>query len=63
MIRGNPASQQLAGASPSSSKAVIGRALLHGLVVDGAALAHRADLLRAVRALAAGGLFNEAVAV
>ena len=63
VIRGNPASQQLAGGSPSSTKAVIGRALLHGLVVDGAALAHRADLLRAVRALAAGGLFNEAVAV
>jgi len=62
VIRGNPALQQRAGASPSASRALIGRALLHGLVVDGA-VAHRADLLRAVKALAAGGLFDEAAAV
>jgi hypothetical protein len=63
VIRGNPASQQLAGASASNSRALIGRALLHGLVVDGAAIAHRADLLRAVKAIAASGLFDEAAAV
>ena len=63
VVRGDPASQQAAGASASRSRALIGRALLHGLVVDGAALAHRADLLRAVKALAAGGLFDEAAAV
>lgn len=63
VIRGNPASQQAAGASASNSRALIGRALLHGLVVDGAAIAHRADLLRAVKAVAASGLFDEAAAI
>jgi len=63
VIRGNPASQTLAGASASGSRALIGRALLHGLVVDGAAIAHRADLLRVVQAMAASGLFDEAVAI
>jgi hypothetical protein len=63
VIRGDPAARQAAGGSASRSRALIGRALLHGLVVDGGALAHRADLLRAVKALAAGGLFDEAAAV
>lgn len=63
VIRGNPALQQRAGASPSASRALIGRALLHGLVVDGGAVAHRTDLLRAVKALAASGLFDDAAAV
>jgi len=63
VIRGNPASQQRAGGSASASRALIGRALLHGLVVDGGALAHRTDLLRAVKAIAASGLFDDAAAV
>lgn len=63
VIRGNPASQQAAGASATASRALIGRALLHGLVVDGGAIAHRTDLLRAVKALAASGLFDDAAAV
>lgn len=63
VIRGNPASQQAAGASASASRALIARALLHGMVVDGAAVAHLADLLRAVKALAASGLFDDAAVV
>jgi hypothetical protein len=63
VIHGDPAARQRAGGSASGSRALIGRALLHGLVVDGGSVAHRSDLLRAVNALATCGLFAEAAAV
>jgi len=63
VIHGDPASRQRAGSSASASRALIGRAVLHGLVVDGGSVPHRGELLRAVNALAACGLFAEAAAV
>ena len=63
VVQADPATQSRAGADAGATRILIGRALSHGLAVDGKAIAHRADLLRAVKALAACGLFDEKAAV
>ena len=63
VVRADPATQSRAGASAGASRILIGRAISHGLTVDGNAIAHRADLLGAVKALAACGLFDEKMPV
>lgn len=63
VVRPDPAGKARAGGDAGGSRILIGRALSHGLAVDGGAIAHRADLLRAVRALAACGVFDEKAAV
>jgi hypothetical protein len=63
VVQADPATQSRAGADAGATRILIGRAVSHGLAVDGKAIAHRADLLRAVKALAACGLFDEKAAV
>ena len=59
VVQADPATQSRAGAFAGASRILIGRALAHNLAVDGKAIAHRADLLGAVKALAACGLFDD----
>ena len=59
VVQADPAMQSRAGASAAASRILIGRAVTHGLAVDGRTIAHRADLLGAVKALTACGLFDE----
>ena len=63
VVQADPATQSRAGADAGVTRILIGRAVSHGLAVDGKAIAHRADLLGAVKALAACGLFDEKAAV
>ncbi len=63
VVQADPATQSRAGAFAGASRILIGRALAHNLAVDGKAIAHRADLLGVVKALAACGLFDEKMPV
>jgi len=46
------------GGNPAADRAAIGRALLHGMAVDGTGIANRVDLLKAVRSLGACGMLD-----
>jgi hypothetical protein len=63
VVRADAAAKGRAGGDPGGSRILIGRAVSHGLVVDGGTIAHRADLLRAVGALAACGILDEKATV